>query len=234
MKRCLLLALGLWGCSEEVESTDVRTSGIYPEFEVIANGDGSSDVEARLKVGGRNSNTLLDLEGGDTLEVTVDGETKTLEGRSGNRYTATFNVDAGGTEFIFAFLRAEDDDAPMSTVRLPDPFEMEVNSTDVERTVDDVEFTWEPAGDDDIDFEVQGNCFFFETGETPDDGAHSVSAEDLVGPGEDDGEECTGTVELARGQSGSIDDAFTEGGSIRAYQVRQDTFRSLPPPAEDE
>jgi hypothetical protein len=235
MKRCLVLALGLFGCSEEVESNDVRTSGIYPEFEVVASGDGTSDVEVRLKVGGSKSNTLLDLTGDDTLEVTADGVTKTLEGRSGNRYTATFNVDAGGTEFIFAFLRGDDDDsAPMSTVRLPAPFEMEVTSANVVRTVDDVEFTWEPAGEGDMEFEVQGNCFFFETGKTPDDGAHTVSADDLVGPGEDDGDECTGTVDLARGQSGSIDDAFTEGGRIRAYQVRRDTFRSLPPPPEDE
>ena len=235
MKRCLILALGLLGCSEEVESTDIRTSGIYPEFTVTASGDGTSDVEVRLKVGGSNSNTLLELRGDDTLEVTAEGETKTLEGRSGNRYTASFDVDAGGTEFIFAFLRGDQDDsAPMSTVRLPEPFEMEVTSTEVVRTVDAVEFTWEPDGDGDMEFEVQGDCFFFETGETPDDGSHSVSADDLVGPGEDDGEECTGTVDLARGQSGSIDDAFTEGGRIRAYQVRRDTFRSLPPPAEDE
>ncbi len=231
MKRYLVLALALVGCSESVESTDVRTTGIYPEFTVTANGNGSSRVEARLKVGGNNSNTFLDLDGGDTLEVTVDGESKTLEGSSGHRYTATFGTDDAGTEFVFAFLRDGDDDAPMSTVALPEPFEMEVTSAEVTRTVDDVEFTWDPAGDGDIHFNVDGDCFFFEDGDTPDNGDHSVSAEDLVGPGDDEGDECTGTVELMRSQSGSIDEAFTEGGEITARQVRSDTFTSLPPPA---
>lgn len=233
MKRCLILALGLLGCSEDVESTDVRTSGIYPEFTVTANGNGRSQVEARLKVGGSNSNTFLDLTGDDTLEVTVDGETKTLDGSSSHRYIATFDVDAGGTEFSFAFLRGdEDDSAPLSVVELPEPFAMEVTTAEVQRTVDDVEFTWEPSGDGDIGVHVDGDCLFFESAETPDDGGGSVAPEDLEPPGDDEGEECTGTVELTRTERGTIDDAFTEGGTIRAYQVRGDTFKSVPPPTE--
>lgn len=231
MKRFLLLGVILLGCSEEVESTDVRTTGVYPEFTVTATGNGSSRVEARLKVGGNNSNTFLDLTGGDTLEVTVDGETKTLDGND-ETYSATFDVDAGGTEFIFAFLRDGDDDAPMSVVELPEPFEMEVTTAEAQRTVDDVELTWEPEGPGDVDVHVDGDCFFFHAGDTPDDGAHSVAAEDLVGPGDDDGEECTGTVELTRNERGTIDDAFTEGGEIVARHVRRDTFKSLPPPEE--
>src|SRR5690606_24985132 len=141
--------------------------------------------------------------------------------------TATFDVDEAGTEFIFAFLRGEDDDAPMSTVRLPEPFEMEVTTSDVQRTVDDVEFTWDPPGDGDIRVNVDGSCLFFERKETPDDGEHSVSAEVHRQLGEDDGEQCTGTVELDRARRGSIDSAFTEGGEIVAHQVREE----LPAPA---
>ena len=236
MRRYAVLGLALLGCSEteEVESTDVRTSGIYPEFTVTATGNGSSRVEARLKVGGDDSNTFLDLTGADTLEVTADGETKTLEG-SGHSYIATFDVDAAGTEFVFAFLRGDDDDsAPMSVVELPEPFEMEVTTAEVQRMVDDVEFTWEPEGDGDIGLDVDGDCIFPETGATPDDGSHSVPPEDLEEPGDDDGDECTGTVQLTRSQRGSIDDAFTEGGEIVARHVRSDTFKSVPPPAEEE
>jgi hypothetical protein len=186
-------------------------------------------VDAWLKIGGNNSNTFADLEGGDTLEVTVDGETKTLEGRSGHRYTASFTSDEAATEFTFAFLRDEDDDAPESTVLLPAPFEMEVTSADVVRGQDDVEFTWEPSGSGDMQVHVDGDCVFFENQATPDDGEHSVAPEDLEGPGDDDGEQCTGTVQLTRSRSGSIDPAFTEGGEITARQERQGTFRSLPP-----
>ncbi len=45
-----LLALA---CTESVESTDIRTTGIYPEIEVVATGNGSSKVVA-LKTGGAN------------------------------------------------------------------------------------------------------------------------------------------------------------------------------------
>lgn len=232
MKRCLILGLCLLGCSEDVESTDVRTSGIYPEFVVTANGDGTSRVEARLKVGGNNSNTFLDITGGDRLEVTAEGDTKVLDGSSNHRYIASFDVDDGGTEFVFAFLRGDDDDdAPMSVVKLPEPFEMEVTSAEVQRTVDDVEITWDPPGDGDMDVNVDGDCIFFENDTTPDDGDHSVPPEDLEGPGDDDGEECTGTVELVRSRGGTVDDAFSEGGEISARQRRRDTFKSTPPPA---
>jgi hypothetical protein len=230
MKRCLILALGLLGCSEDVESTDIRTSGIYPEFTVTATGNGRSQVEARLKVGGSDSNTFLDLTGPDTLEVTVDGDTKTLDGTDNHRYVASFDVDAGGTEFSFAFLRGEaDDSAPVSVVELPEPFAMQVTTSEVERTVDDVAFTWDPPGDGDIGVHVDGACLFFESAETPDDGSGSVTAEDLEPPGEDDGEECTGTVQLTRTERGTLDPAFSEGGAIRAHQVRSDTFKSVPP-----
>jgi hypothetical protein len=64
----LLLA---FGCTESVESEDVRTSGIYPEVMVTATGDGQSRVEVRMKVGGPSSNTYLDMTGDDKIEVTV-------------------------------------------------------------------------------------------------------------------------------------------------------------------
>ena len=40
------------GCRQEVESTDIRTSGVYPVVDVLAEGSGSSRVNVRLKVGG--------------------------------------------------------------------------------------------------------------------------------------------------------------------------------------
>lgn len=232
MKLYLVLALGLLGCTEDVSSRDIRTSGVYPEFTVTATGNGRSEVEARLKVGGNNSNTFLDVESGDTLEVTANGESKTLKGGSGNRYTATFDFDDGGTEFVFAFLRTDaDDDAPMSTVVLPEPFDMEVTSDDLERTVDDLEFTWDPPEDGDMKVKVEGDCLFPLDDNTPDDGTGSVNGEDLKQVGDDDGEECTASVELTRQNGGEIDAAFDDG-EIRARQVRSDTFTSLPPPAE--
>ena len=79
MKRLYILLLpALFACTETVESSDIRTTGIYPEFAAIADGSGSTEVSARFKVGGNDSNTFLDIQGGDRIEMTSEGETRTL------------------------------------------------------------------------------------------------------------------------------------------------------------
>lgn len=222
----LLLALG---CTEKVESTDIRTTGIYPEIEVVANGSGSSKVTVRLKVGGDDSNTFLELKGDDTLEVTADGDTKTMEG-SGNQYTASFPVDAEGTEFTIAFLRGDvDEDAPASVVSLPAPFEMALGASSASRADDAVEFTWEPAASGDIAWDLSGECIDSAHDSTPDDGSDSIAAGEIEPKFMDDAEkDCTANLSLTRAEPGTIDSAFTEGGSIVAKQVRGDSFTSTP------
>lgn len=222
-----LLALG---CTETVESTDIRTTGIYPEIEVVANGSGSSKVTVRLKVGGDDSDTFLDLKGDDTLEVTADGDTKTMD-QSGNDYIASFAVDAEGTEFTIAFLRGDaDDDAPASVVSLPAPFEMALAASSASRADDAVEYTWEPEGSGgDIDWNLSGDCIDSSRGGTPDDGSNSIAAGEIEPKFDSDKDkECTAGLTLTRSESGTIDAAFTEGGSIVAKQVRSDSFTSTP------
>ena len=225
----LPLALFALACTETVESTDIRTTGIYPEIEVVATGNGQSEVSVWLKTGGSNSNTFLELEGEDTLEVTVDGDTKTMD-HSGNSYQATFDVDAGGTEFTIAFLRGDaDEDAPASVVVLPEPFELMLGATTASRADDDLEYTWEPAGDGSVSWDLSGECISSGSGSTPDDGTNSIAAGDIEPKFMDDAEKsCTAKVGLERAQRGTIDSAFTEGGSIVAKQVRADSFTSTP------
>lgn len=220
-----LLALA---CTESVESTDVKTTGIYPEIEVVANGNGRSTVTVHLKVGGSNSNTYLNLDGEDTLEVTVDDETKRLD-RSGNGYRATFNVDDEGTEFVVAFLRGEGDtDAPASTVTLPAPFDLELGATEASRADDALEYTWEPAGSGSIGWRLNGDCVKLDSGSTPDDGSNSLAAGEIETFASDKDKTCTVELELTRSRRGSIDSAFTEGGSIVAKHVRKASFTSSP------
>lgn len=231
MKRYSVVLLGLLaGCSESVESNDVRTSGIYPEFEVVADGGGDSEATARLKVGGNNSNTYLDLTGDDELTVTANSTERTMDEASGQRYRVAFEGDDGGTEFVFAFLRGdEDDDAPMSKVELPEPFTMMVETANAVRGTDDVDLTWTEGGSGDIDLTIRGDCIFDDFNErTPDDGAHTISAADIHERGTKSDEECTVTVSLSRINSGDLDRAFTEGGEVTARQTRSGTFRSLP------
>ncbi len=220
-----LLALA---CTESVESTDIRTTGIYPEIEVVANGNGNSKVTVHLKVGGDDSNTFLDLKGNDKLEATVGDQTKTLD-QSGNGYSASFAEDEEGTEFIISFTRGgEDDDAPASVVTLPAPFDLEVGVSKASRADDDVEYSWDPADDGDIDWEYEGDCVKTRRGSTPDDGEHVIAAGSIGTFDSDKDESCTVKLTLSREQRGTIDPAFTEGGSIVAKHVRSDTFTSNP------
>ncbi|MDQ2647067.1 MAG: hypothetical protein M3020_24900 [Myxococcota bacterium] len=217
------------GCKESVESTDIRTTGIYPEITVEAEGNGSSTVTVKLKVGGSNSNTFLDLTGGDTLEATVEGETKTLRETSDEVYSASFPVDAEGTEFLIAFLRTEEDEsAPASVVELPAPFELEVAPREASRATDDVQLSWDPPGSGDLDWDMSGECIRRQFDELPDDGTHVITADSIETSELDKDDSCTVTVQLERSQRGGIDEAFTEGGRIVAIQRRRGSFTSTP------
>lgn len=224
-----VLPAALLACTESVESSDVRTSGVYPEFEVVADGSGSSRASARLKVGGDDSNTFLSLQGGDRLEVTVGDETVTLSESDNHRYSATFQIDAAGTEFEFAFIRTEaDETAPRSVVALPAPFELEMTTTEASRATDDVAFTWDPAAGGELQWNIDGDCVWTEQGVTTDDGSHSIPRDEMRAPSSDEAESCPVQLTVERMSSGSVDPAFTEGGRVVAYQRRIQSFTSTP------
>ena len=219
----LPLALLSFACSESVESEDVRTSGIYPEIEVRATGNGSSRVEVRLKVGGSNSNTTLDLTGEDRLEATVDGETKRLDG-DGDTYRATFPVDAEGTEFTITFNRGEaDDGAPAAVSSLPALDSL--GESEAPRRYD-LDYTGSPL-------QRQHGLEWMalhqvERRQHAGDGEATIAAGSIETFDSDKDESCTVDLTLTRKRNGSIDGAFTEGGRIVALQVRKDSFTSTP------
>jgi hypothetical protein len=230
MRRSTLVMMG-WlalGCSESVESTDIRTTGIYPEITITADGSGSSEIEVALKVGGRNSNTYLQLRGDDELEVSAEGFSETFEG-SGDIYKATLPLDDPNTQFVIAFQRGDQDDsAPASIVSLPAPFEMMLGAPAASRATDEVTVTWDPAGTGDLTWEYEGECVLSEDGNTPDDGETTFGLGEIRTFESDANESCTVDVLLARSRGGTIDPAFTDGGRIVARQVRSDSFLSVP------
>jgi hypothetical protein len=219
------------GCTQSVESTDIRTTGIYPEITVTATGSGTSKVEVQLKVGGSSSNTYLDLTGEDQLKATVGGTAKILDDTGSHSYSASFPVDDEGTEFVISFLRGKiDDSAPASTVSLPAPFNFNVMPTEASRASDAVELIWDPreAGTGNMDWNIDGDCIQIDSGSTPDDGTQSLAAGSIDTFESDKAKSCTVNVGLTRKQPGEIDPAFSEGGSIVARQVRSASFTSNP------
>jgi len=214
------------GCRQEVESTDVRTSGVYPDIDVRAEGDGTTRVQIRLMVGGALSNTVLQLVGEDRLTATVGGVTKDLED-NGLSYSATFPGDAAGP-IVIAFRRgAADVSAPSTTVNLPAPFSLTLGAEELSRAAGDLAYTWSPApGTGDIDVSAVGRCVALHLETTPDDGSSSIAGDQLHAVTAN--EACPVTFTLARTQSGEVDPAFTEGGRVRAHQIRTAAFISTP------
>jgi hypothetical protein len=226
---CLLVSPGLFACTETVVSGDVRTTGISPEFSITADGLGSTRASARLKVGGNDSNTFLTLQGGDRLEVSVDDDTRALESVGSHRYEASFPVDAGGTEFVFSFLRSEaDESAPSSRLTLPEPFELTMVGTEASRETDRVGFGWDSTTTGEVRWNVDGDCVWADDGVTPDDGSHTLDATDLRARLNRETESCTVRLTLERFSAGSLDPAFTEGGEGLGRQQRVQSFTSMP------
>jgi len=218
-----------WGCTQSVESTDIRTTGIYPEIVVTATGSGTSKVEVALKVGGSSSNTYLDLTGEDQLKATVGGTAKVLDDVGSHTYAASFPVDEEGTEFVISFLRGKiDENAPASTVSLPAPFELTLSPTEASRATEAIDMVWDPPATGNVRWDIDGDCIQIDTGSTPDDGTNSLAAGTISTFDSDKNKSCTVNLDLTRSKSGQIDPAFTEGGSIVARHVRSASFTSNP------
>ena len=225
---CSALSLTL-GCTQSVESTDIRTTGIYPEITVTATGSGTSKVEVQLKVGGSSSNTYLDLTGEDQLTATVAGTSKVLDDTGSHTYSASFPVDEEGTEFVVSFLRGMiDDSAPVSSVGLPAPFDFGVSPTEASRATEAIDLTWDPPASGNVRWNLDGDCVQHASGSTPDDGVQALPEGSIDTFSSDRDKSCTVDIELTRSAGGNINPAFTEGGSIVARQVRTASLTSNP------
>lgn len=223
-----LLTTALVGCTESVDSDAVRTKGIYAKYEALAVGNGSTRITADLRVGGPNG-TYVNLTGGDKLVATVNDSDKRLS-KNGSLYRTNFSVDNAGTDIRVAFVRTEDEDAPDSEVTLPAGFKLEVDEDIVERD-EVVTVSWAPKGTSStqIEWSVNGDCIFLDTGKTADDGSFTLSSSQIdVKPSAED-ETCDITVTVDRVSTGSVDSAFGEGGEFKAIQRRTVTFTSVPP-----
>ena len=72
------ISLGAVACTD-VKSEEVSTGGMYLDYTVITQGEGTgSDVTTLLRVGGLTSTTYVDLSAGDQLRVAVDAEEAVL------------------------------------------------------------------------------------------------------------------------------------------------------------
>ncbi len=225
-------ALTLSACSESVESEDVRTSGIYAVFQVYGDSDSrSATARADLRVGGANSNTHLDLTGGERLVVTAGGISRTMsrkESDPGNIYYETaFDNLSGATEFTFSFERSEFADAPNSTVTLPMVFsEMNISKTSGSadftyvRSSDDLSIDW--IGEDPATVTATGGCINKHDTGADVSSPHAIPRNTLA-EAKTPPEPCNITFHVNKAATGTLDSAFGDG----RVEASQDISRQI-------
>jgi hypothetical protein len=224
-------------CTEDVGSEDIRTGGLYARYEAVGQADGTTDIEAQIRVGG-DSGTWVQLNNGEKLEVSIPEETMTLNhNEQGDRHYYRGELGTNkSVEINVALLRTDADiDAPNSKATLPAPFTAAFTDIDGGDSVtrgEDIEIKWDKNASGNMDWEVTGDCIWTESGSTNDDGAFTISAESIAVQNLDKGDSCEVTVTLERINTGSVDKEFGEGGQFEAIQRRQIQFVSTPADGE--
>ena len=229
MNRMMVL-LGLCTACTDVKSSAIKTDGMNAQFSAVSDGTGTA-ASATIRVGGELSNTFVELEEGDSIEVTDGAESMVLQHQgfgAFHEYGAFFQQSAAGTAFTFSLNRADGDNAPTSTAVLPDTFSITEPGTgqNFSRS-DEILVEWSGAGTGDrMQFEVTGDCIggYVET-KDGDDGSHVIPAGEL--DSFEEGESCQATLVVERIRSGQLDPAFGSG-SVYGAQRRTVDFRSDP------
>jgi len=235
------IASGATGC-QKVDSTDVRTSGVYAEFIVTEQSATEAKVDATLWVGGALSNTYLKLTGQDRLTVYVGSASYPMQGSSSlyESYSALIPYPATDTELRVDFERGPDDvSAPGSTVIVPGLFALAAPvKPQYSRANDTLEIDWSPYDTTQVvSWFVVGACVqMFSNNNVVDSGRATIPAgtlkkPPLPGPDEEHHpippDQCTADADVTKSRVGHIDPAFS-GGTFKASQTRRVSFASVP------
>ncbi len=234
MKRLAVVALALFTATActSVESSDIKTSGIYADLWTIADGDGASYSEATLRVGGALSNTFVTLSDGDELTTTLGEQVEIMHEQNLAdifTYRADFESDAPDTDYVVAFERLDDDSAPNSVMSLPAPFTVDALADEYSRDDADLVVTWDNQADEKMKIWAEGTCIInqYHDNET-DAGTYTFAADSIEPQNADANENCEIEITLWRSRPGDVDSAYGEGGAAWGYQRRKLTTLSIP------
>lgn len=220
------------GCTlEEVNSDAIRTRGLYAEILAIAPGNLTTLVRVNLTVGGA-SGTRVELTGDDALVTEAGGEASTLVRAGSGRYEQTIQGETT-EEIVVRLERGADDDTAQGVAVLPEPFAMQqetFGAGGIDRS-SSVVVSWQNPADDPqavMNWSVEGDCIWPESGITPDDGVMTLAAERVRVRPTQRGKECAVRLTLDRESAGAVDALFVPGSSFRAIQRRAISFVSIP------
>jgi hypothetical protein len=236
MKRMLGIWLGMFvvagssmvamGCtSPEEDSCNIKTAGVYVEYEVFEEGD-SARTRATFWTGDEPGGTHLSLgECGDT--ITVNGQT--LGSRSGSGITYYESTMAAAESYDFVFSRPDEDPYTSSVSPRTPVVATGPSGTSISRT-EAFDVTWE-ADTGSIDLFIEGDCIDdypnINGDSVADNGLYTVNAGEIEPKFESDAtESCTATVKLTRENSGNLSPSLK--GTIKGSAIGRTSFTSTP------
>ncbi|WP_437731239.1 hypothetical protein [Sorangium sp. So ce1335] len=226
-----LAASGLLaGCTETLDSQQIRTGGISADLEATAESATSTTLKATLQVGGNESNTYVILSGGDRISATADGDEVQMSAQGSGVYVAQFDVGAGDTEFRVLLDREDDEDAPDNVGTLPDPFDLEDLPREPVARDEAITIAWSPSGSGDaMEIRVDGDCIFTERFDVPGDpGTFTIDAGELRSTSSQEPESCDVDVVISRSREGTTDNTLDDESAFWLRQVRTGRFTSAP------
>lgn len=228
----LAIAVALFGvgCTETVDSKNIRTAGIAALIDAESTDGTSTTVLAVLKTGGAQSNTYVNLSDGDRLVAEGGGTRKEMTNQSSGEYEAEFATAAADTEFRISLERENDDPAPNSVGKIPAPFNVAAIPTGDHSRAQDLTITWDNSGtSDDMHIEANGSCIFIYSKDIPgDSGSFTITAGDLDSTNKDKPETCNVTLEITRSRNGTADPTYDSESWFHLRQVRTVKFTSAP------
>jgi hypothetical protein len=223
------------GCTlDEVNSDAIRTSGMFVEMVAISPGKGDTLVRVNLTVGGA-SGTRIELVGDDTLVAEAGDDFVTLDRSGRGRYEGALPGESS-REITVRLERGPDDAAAQGSAVLPEPYALRLE-TDASEGVNrstPVIVSWDPPGaeGESVEWSVDGDCIWADSGITPDDGVLTLQPERVRVRPTQVGEDCSVIVTLDRSVQNEVDPQFIPGSNLRAIQRRSVDFVSTPAAGE--
>lgn len=225
------------------DSESVRTAGMAAYMEVIADGDGSTDVNVWMTAGSGLNAARIELQGDDRLLASNGIRTQQLSKKIniiGLTYGTTLNGDDINRRYEVTFERTIDS-STYSWTMLPDEFDITAPASNELIVGKGVELEWQTSNAGTLRMTLDMECstsynkhsFKRKSFTISDNGHHYLNLVELLAFNGDDPysfDYCDVSVILESSKNGQLDLRFGEGGYIHGIQRRSRHFDFQPQP----
>lgn len=239
-KRLVLVStvLAVAACTV-ADSESVLTSGMSAYIDVIARGNGTTEIVAALAAGDDLNSARIELQGDDRLMASNGVQVLQLSKRYNGflSYGTTLNGDSVNRRYAVDFERTVDS-STHSWTYLPEPFEITYPESDALIEDGGVELEWQVTHGGQLRLKVSLECsnysgqksFRSSVTNITDDGHHYLDLDGLMSAFNQPYffDVCDATATLQSRQTGQLDTRFGKGGSIEGIQSRSRHFKFEP------